>query len=212
MLLIDLHSRAGYVKLRRHVNGTGRRANCRMIDCKRLLCANRFLSVYCSLQKQEKRRELRLKRFWRSPKTTSSDDSTGYESPTRTKPASDAQRFNHLHYTSLSQGSGTTSSSTAAGTGGSGVTGSGTGGTGAGGGGPASTNNKPSCSLPLLQVWPSQVGITSRANTHTRAYISVYESVSLSVSSVSVCVLKLCKTLVLFQLFAFLSHTQYYGA
>lgn len=102
------------------------------------------------MQKQEKRRELRLKRFWRSPKTTSSDDSTGYESPTRTKPAisSDAQRFNHLHYTSLSQGSGTTSSSTAAaGAGGSG---------GGGGGGGASTSNKPSCSLPLLQVWPSQ--------------------------------------------------------
>ncbi|XP_034107328.1 uncharacterized protein LOC117570021 isoform X1 [Drosophila albomicans] len=99
------------------------------------------------MQKQEKRRELRLKRFWRSPKTTSSDDSTGYESPTRTKPASsDAQRFNHLHYTSLSQGSGTTSSSNAGAAGG-----------GANGGaGTASTSNKPSCSLPLLQVWPSQ--------------------------------------------------------
>lgn len=136
-----------------------------------MLCANRFPSVYCSLQKQEKRRELRLKRFWRSPKTTSSDDSTGYESPTRTKPASDAQRFNHLHYTSLSQGSGTTSSSAAAaGTGGSGITSSGAGG---GGGGPASTSNKPSCSLPLLQVWPSQVGITSKAHTHTHTHISV---------------------------------------
>ncbi|XP_044571073.1 secreted protein C isoform X1 [Drosophila ananassae] len=101
------------------------------------------------MQKQEKRRELRLKRFWRSPKTTSSDDSTGYESPTRTKAASagggsDAQRFNHLHYTSLSQGSGTSSSA------GGGATGSGM------GAAVASGSSKPSCSLPLLQVWPSQ--------------------------------------------------------
>ncbi|XP_026848030.1 uncharacterized protein LOC6601491 isoform X1 [Drosophila persimilis] len=108
------------------------------------------------MQKQEKRRELRLKRFWRSPKTTSSDDSTGYESPTRTKPAaasassSDGQRFNHLHYTSLSQGSGTSSSAGPACLGpGGGLTASTT---GAG----SSGNNKPSCSLPLLQVWPSQ--------------------------------------------------------
>lgn len=109
-------------------------------------------SVLAFLQKQEKRRELRLKRFWRSPKTTSSEDSTGYESPTRTKAASaggssDAQRFNHLHYTSLSQGSGTSSSA-------GGATASGAGPTAAG----PSGNNKPSCSLPLLQVWPSQVG------------------------------------------------------
>ncbi|XP_054734793.1 uncharacterized protein DDB_G0271670 [Anastrepha obliqua] len=83
------------------------------------------------MQKQEKRRELRLKRFWRSPKTTSSEDSTGYESPTRTKPANDAQRFNHLHYTSLAQSAP---------------------------GGPenGSAYSKPTCSLPLLQVWPSQ--------------------------------------------------------
>ncbi|XP_034659470.1 uncharacterized protein LOC117895722 [Drosophila subobscura] len=109
--------------------------------------------------KQEKRRELRLKRFWRSPKTTSSDDSTGYESPTRTKPAasassSDGQRFNHLHYTSLSQGSGTSSSATGMACLGppSGVGGGAAATTGAG----SSGNNKPSCSLPLLQVWPSQ--------------------------------------------------------
>ncbi|XP_012160408.2 uncharacterized protein DDB_G0271670 [Ceratitis capitata] len=83
------------------------------------------------MQKQEKRRELRLKRFWRSPKTTSSEDSTGYESPTRTKPTNDAQRFNHLHYTSLAQSApGGTENGTA--------------------------YNKPTCSLPLLQVWPSQ--------------------------------------------------------
>nr|XP_036226663.1 uncharacterized protein DDB_G0271670 isoform X1 [Bactrocera oleae] len=83
------------------------------------------------MQKQEKRRELRLKRFWRSPKTTSSEDSTGYESPTRTKPTNDAQRFNHLHYTSLAQSAP---------------------------GGPenGTAYNKPTCSLPLLQVWPSQ--------------------------------------------------------
>ncbi|XP_039964437.1 uncharacterized protein DDB_G0271670 isoform X2 [Bactrocera neohumeralis] len=83
------------------------------------------------MQKQEKRRELRLKRFWRSPKTTSSEDSTGYESPTRTKPASDTQRFNHLHYTSLAQSAPR---------------------------GPenGTAYNKPTCSLPLLQVWPSQ--------------------------------------------------------
>ncbi|XP_036326104.1 uncharacterized protein DDB_G0271670-like [Rhagoletis pomonella] len=84
------------------------------------------------MQKQEKRRELRLKRFWRTPKTTSSEDSTGYESPTRTtKPGSDAQRFNHLHYTSLAQSA-------------------------PGGHENGSAYNKPSCSLPLLQVWPSQ--------------------------------------------------------
>ncbi|XP_036326111.1 uncharacterized protein DDB_G0271670-like [Rhagoletis pomonella] len=84
------------------------------------------------MQKQEKRRELRLKRFWRTPKTTSSEDSTGYESPTRTtKPGSDAQRFNHLHYTSLAQSA-------------------------PGGHENGSTYNKPTCSLPLLQVWPSQ--------------------------------------------------------
>ncbi|XP_023033293.1 uncharacterized protein LOC6645571 [Drosophila willistoni] len=115
------------------------------------------------MQKQEKRRELRLKRFWRSPKTTSSDDSTGYESPTRTKQAasgSDAQRFNHLHYTSLSQGSGsgttttTSSSAAAAGSNGGGpIVGTSQ---GIGGGGSGTTSNKPSCSLPLLQVWPSQ--------------------------------------------------------
>ncbi|XP_067613229.1 uncharacterized protein [Eurosta solidaginis] len=83
------------------------------------------------MQKQEKRRELRLKRFWRTPKTTSSEDSTGYESPTRTKPTNDAQRFNHLHYTSLAQSAP---------------------------GGPenGTAYNKPTCSLPLLQVWPSQ--------------------------------------------------------
>lgn len=122
---------------------------------------NRFRIIYFAFyilifQKQEKRRELRLKRFWRSPKTTSSEESTGYESPTRTKPASsDAQRFNHLHYTSLSQGSGTTSSSTTAAA------------AAAANGASSSSSNKPSCSLPLLQVWPSQVGTT---NTHARCY------------------------------------------
>ncbi|XP_055906225.1 uncharacterized protein LOC129941576 [Eupeodes corollae] len=71
------------------------------------------------MQKHEKRRDLRLKRFWRSPKTTSSEDSNGYESPTRVKTSIDPQRFNH-HCNHLLQ------------------------------------QNKPTCSLPLLQVWPSQ--------------------------------------------------------
>ncbi|KAH8261615.1 hypothetical protein KR044_012296 [Drosophila immigrans] len=119
------------------------------------------------MQKQEKRRELRLKRFWRSPKTTSSDDSTGYESPTRTKAASsDAQRFNHLHYTSLSQGSATTSSSNAAAAGGAG---------GGGGGGP-STSNKPSCSLPLLQVWPSQDSPRGEADGQSFIFPAIVET------------------------------------
>ncbi|KAH8419531.1 hypothetical protein KR222_004606, partial [Zaprionus bogoriensis] len=123
-------------------------------------------------QKQEKRRELRLKRFWRSPKTTSSDDSTGYESPTRTKPASDAQRFNHLHYTSLSQGSGTTSSSTAPGAGGSGAGAAG----GAASGSAASTSNKPSCSLPLLQVWPSQDSPRGEADGQSFIFPAIVET------------------------------------
>ncbi|XP_030573110.1 homeobox protein 5 [Drosophila novamexicana] len=114
------------------------------------------------MQKQEKRRELRLKRFWRSPKTTSSEDSNGYESPTRTKPASDAQRFNHLHYTSLSQGSGTTSSSTAAA---AAATGNG-----------ASSSNKPSCSLPLLQVWPSQDSPRGEADGQSFIFPAIVET------------------------------------
>ncbi|XP_037907203.1 uncharacterized protein LOC119649216 [Hermetia illucens] len=65
------------------------------------------------MQKQEKRRELRLKKFWRSPKATSSEDSTGYESPTHVKANHDPL-------------------------------------------GSVQSNNKPTCSLPLLQVWPSQ--------------------------------------------------------
>ncbi|XP_043071524.1 uncharacterized protein LOC6558009 [Drosophila grimshawi] len=127
------------------------------------------------MQKQEKRRELRLKRFWRSPKTTSSDDSTGYESPTRTKPASsDAQRFNHLHYTSLSQGSGTTSSSAAA---------------AGGGGATTSTSSKPSCSLPLLQVWPSQDSPRGEADGQSFIFPAIVEtsvgSTNLAVASTS---------------------------
>ncbi|KAH8315690.1 hypothetical protein KR059_008293 [Drosophila kikkawai] len=123
------------------------------------------------MQKQEKRRELRLKRFWRSPKTTSSEDSTGYESPTRTKAASsDAQRFNHLHYTSLSQGSGTSSSA-----GGANASGAGSG-TAAG----PSGNNKPSCSLPLLQVWPSQDSPRGEADGQSFVFPAIVET---SVSS-----------------------------
>ncbi|KAH8270075.1 hypothetical protein KR018_003608 [Drosophila ironensis] len=121
------------------------------------------------MQKQEKRRELRLKRFWRSPKTTSSDDSTGYESPTRTKAASaagassDGQRFNHLHYTSLSQGSGTSSSA-------GGAAGSGAGGV------VASSSNKPSCSLPLLQVWPSQDSPRGEADGQSFVFPAIVET------------------------------------
>ncbi|KAI8122065.1 hypothetical protein CVS40_7042 [Lucilia cuprina] len=98
--------------------------------------------------KQEKRRELRLKRFWRSPKTTSSEDSTGYESPTRAKVTNDAQRFNHLHYTSLAQ----SAPSHEADSEGGGVSKVKTSIVGGGN----NLNNKPTCSLPLLQVWPSQ--------------------------------------------------------
>ncbi|XP_017041588.1 protein lingerer [Drosophila ficusphila] len=126
------------------------------------------------MQKQEKRRELRLKRFWRSPKTTSSEDSTGYESPTRTKASSaggssDAQRFNHLHYTSLSQGSGTSSSA-------GGATASGAGPTTIG----SSGSNKPSCSLPLLQVWPSQDSPRGEADGQSFVFPAIVET---SVSS-----------------------------
>lgn len=66
-------------------------------------------------QKPEKRHESRLKKFWRSPKATSSDDSTGAESPTHLK----GQKLQQLQLSPV--------------------------------------YNKPACSLPLLQVWPSQV-------------------------------------------------------
>lgn len=104
-----------------------------------------------SFKKQEKRRELRLKRFWRSPKTTSSEDSTGYESPTRTKVSNDAQRFNNLQYTSLAQ-----SAPSHEGDSGSGV-GDGLAKPKSAAIGSSNLNAKPTCSLPLLQVWPSQV-------------------------------------------------------
>lgn len=66
-------------------------------------------------QRPEKRRELRLKKFWRSPKTTSSEDSAGGDSPTHMKHS----RINQLQLSPVC--------------------------------------NRPTCSLPLLQVWPSQV-------------------------------------------------------
>lgn len=66
-------------------------------------------------QKPEKRHESRLKKFWRSPKTTSSDESTGADSPTHLR----GQRLQQLQLSPV--------------------------------------YNKPACSLPLLQVWPSQV-------------------------------------------------------
>ncbi|XP_075162025.1 uncharacterized protein LOC142234740 [Haematobia irritans] len=106
------------------------------------------------MQKQEKRRELRLKRFWRSPKTTSSEESTGYESPTRAKNSNDVQRFNHLHYTSLAQSAPSHDGGADSEGGGRANTANKNKSCLSGGG--SSFNNKPTCSLPLLQVWPSQ--------------------------------------------------------
>lgn len=71
--------------------------------------------LICYFQRPEKRRELRLKKFWRSPKTTSSEESAAGDSPTRIKPP----RINQLQLSPVF--------------------------------------NRPTCSLPLLQVWPSQV-------------------------------------------------------
>lgn len=66
------------------------------------------------MQKPEKRRELRLKKFWHTPRiTTSSEDSGGAESPTK-------------HAASIN--AVTTKSP---------------------------PTKPPTCSLPLLQVWPS---------------------------------------------------------
>ncbi|XP_058980090.1 uncharacterized protein DDB_G0271670-like [Musca domestica] len=128
------------------------------------------------MQKQEKRRELRLKRFWRSPKTTSSEDSTGYESPTRAKSSSnDVQRFNHLHYTSLAQSAPTYD-------GGADSEGGGVGGAGSknktslGNGGSSSLNNKPTCSLPLLQVWPSQDSPRGEADGQSFIFPAIAET------------------------------------
>lgn len=67
------------------------------------------------LQKQEKRHESRLKKFWRPSKAASSDESTtGADSPTHLK----GQKLQQLQLSPI--------------------------------------YNKPTCSLPLLQVWPSQ--------------------------------------------------------
>ena len=77
---------------------------------------NVLFLFFINLQKQEKRRELRLKKFWRSPKTTSSEDSGGCESPTK-------------HQTTIVKSPQQRTSPPV---------------------------NKPTCSLPLLQVWPSQ--------------------------------------------------------
>ncbi|XP_073836996.1 uncharacterized protein isoform X2 [Musca autumnalis] len=126
------------------------------------------------MQKQEKRRELRLKRFWRSPKTTSSEDSTGYESPTRAKSsANDVQRFNHLHYTSLAQNAPMHD-------GGADSEGGGVGGnknkTSLGNGGSSSLNNKPTCSLPLLQVWPSQDSPRGEADGQSFIFPAIAET------------------------------------
>ncbi|KAL9702346.1 hypothetical protein quinque_005864 [Culex quinquefasciatus] len=72
------------------------------------------------MQQQEKRRELRLKKFWRTTTKppTSSEDSGGCESPTKLG----RKAFQQPHQNSINS--------------------------------PA--RNPPTCSLPLLQVWPSQ--------------------------------------------------------
>ncbi|XP_055625534.1 uncharacterized protein LOC129768124 [Toxorhynchites rutilus septentrionalis] len=71
------------------------------------------------MQQQEKRRELRLKRFWRTSTKppTSSEDSGGCESPTKLGRKAFQQQTNSIH---------------------------------------SPPRNLPACSLPLLQVWPSQ--------------------------------------------------------
>ncbi|XP_049545802.1 uncharacterized protein LOC125957262 [Anopheles darlingi] len=78
------------------------------------------------MQQQEKRRELRLKRFWRTTTKppTSSEESGGCESPTKLGRKAFQQPFGGTP--------ATTSSSS------------------------ESPPKHPACSLPLLQVWPSQ--------------------------------------------------------
>ncbi|TMW50681.1 hypothetical protein DOY81_004249, partial [Sarcophaga bullata] len=155
-------------------------------------------------QKQEKRRELRLKRFWRSPKTTSSEDSTGYESPTRAKvTTNDAQRFNHLHYTSLAQSAPVHEVDSESGSGGrvgvggtvlskvkTSIVGGNSGSSGGGGGGGAggvnggnNLNNKPTCSLPLLQVWPSQDSPRGEADGQSFIFPAIAETSTSSSSA-----------------------------
>ncbi|XP_058128372.1 uncharacterized protein LOC131285917 [Anopheles ziemanni] len=79
------------------------------------------------MQQQEKRRELRLKRFWRTTAKppTSSEESGGGESPTKLGRKAFQQ-----------QTGGTATASTS--------------------GSSYSPPKHPTCSLPLLQVWPSQ--------------------------------------------------------
>lgn len=108
---------------------------------------------------------MRLKRFWRSPKTTSSEDSTGYESPTRAKASNDAQRFNHLHYTSLAQNAPSHEPDSEGVSGVAKVKAALAGGGNGGGVAGGNLNNKPTCSLPLLQVWPSQVSFNKKHKT-----------------------------------------------
>ncbi|XP_021708574.1 uncharacterized protein LOC5578903 [Aedes aegypti] len=71
------------------------------------------------MQQQEKRRELRLKKFWRTTTKppTSSEDSGGCESPTKLGRKAFQQQTNSIN---------------------------------------SPARNPPTCSLPLLQVWPSQ--------------------------------------------------------
>lgn len=82
--------------------------------------------MFVNPQQQEKRRELRLKRFWRTTTKppTSSEESGGCESPTKLGRKAFQQPFGGTP--------ATTSSSS------------------------ESPPKHPACSLPLLQVWPSQ--------------------------------------------------------
>lgn len=93
-----------------------------------------ILMGFLCVSKKGKRNESRLKKFWRSPKPTSSDESTGAESPTHLK----GSKLQQIQL------------------------------------GPA--YNKPTCSLPLLQVWPSQVGwwFTTCNNTGNIAFLFFY--------------------------------------
>lgn len=81
---------------------------------------------------------MRLKKFWRSPKTTSSEDSGGYESPTKT--------LNIIKSPQKKQSN-------------------------------TNTSNKPTCSLPLLQVWPSQDSPRGEADGQSFTFATINDEV-----------------------------------
>lgn len=77
---------------------------------------------------------MRLKKFWKSPKTTSSEDSGGCESPTKIT----IPKINHPPPQSP-------------------------------------IVSKPGCSLPLLQVWPSQVCVkTTKQFQMSKIRVNLY--------------------------------------